>query len=115
MDRQIIGALKLRAQRKVPPARQIGRIENHTCLGIERAGRAYANRGNCCSGVCVSRLVDSSLHGVESSGRFAPAEHGRSLLKQDLALAVDQPCCYLRASDVQCKKMFCSWQNSAQE
>ncbi len=86
------GALHFRGERKAPPTRQIGRIQNDSANRIERAWRADADSGERVARLrlrCKNGMDRSLQRGETNSGSFTGG-HWHTRLEQDCSLGVDE-------------------------
>ena len=97
-----VAARDLRRQRKVPPARHVGRIQHHTGVRIKRPRCANPDTSHRTSsvGIHLQQRVNRVRHRGEAFFRAAPGVHRRACIPCDLALCIDKSRGHFRAADI---------------
>jgi len=74
------------------PARQVGRIQDHSTNRIERTGSANANSGERVAGLRLRGEygVNRGFQGGKTRGGIFAGGHGHAGLVQNFALRIDQ-------------------------
>jgi len=85
-------SLHFGGERKIVPARQVGRIQHDSTNGIEWTGSANPDSGERVAGLRLrgEHRVDRGLQGGETRGGIFAGGHGHASLIQNFALRIDQ-------------------------
>jgi len=85
-------SLHFGGERKIVPARQVGRIQHDSTNGIERTGSANADSGERVAGLRLRGEygVNRGFQGGETRGGVFVGGHGHAGLVQNFALRIDQ-------------------------
>ena len=99
---KVIALGNLGSQRKIPPTGNIGRIDNYSGVGVERAGSANADGANGPMALFSlgQQRIESLDDGVEASSGVTVAHHANTGDVTDFARVVDKTSGYFGPANI---------------